>query len=70
MKEKDKSDILAAGIKVVTYLQEQLEHNKQGGLIYISPESVKALEDLLIDHQAQSVIIKRFSEKNPEEDEA
>lgn len=63
-REKDSSSITAAGIKVVTYLQEQQAHNKHEGPIYIAPEYIKALEDLLIDHQAQAVTIKSLSEKN------
>jgi|LSQX01.1.fsa_nt_gb hypothetical protein len=52
----------AKAIEVITYLQEQDIHNTVDGPIYIPKEYITTLEDLLISHQSQAVLIKTVKE--------
>lgn len=52
------NNITEKAIKVITYLKEQDIHNTVEGPIYIPKEYIATLEDLLISHQKQAVLIK------------
>ena len=59
LKERFKmNNITEKAIKVITYLQKQSLHNTVEGPIYIPKEYIATLEDLLISHQKQAVLIK------------
>ena len=49
-------------IEVITYLQEQDIHNTVDGPIYIPKEYIATLEDLLISHHSQAILIKTVKE--------
>jgi oligoribonuclease (3'-5' exoribonuclease) len=60
----------AKAIEVITYLQEQAIHNTVDGPIYIPKEYIATLEDLLISHHRQAILIKtvkEYSEKLKEQ---
>lgn len=68
--ERMSNTTFAKAIEVITYLQEQDIHNTVDGPIYIPKEYIATLEDLLISHHRQAILIKtvkEYSEKLKEQ---